>query len=114
MQSKEIRDIADDVMLELETAFEKIGKDYILEIYEESIQHGRFQIEFNAYNYYICVMTYDGGIFGCSIKQGSSYLNLDSKSIWFEKIELSSFFCDLKDELELRIPDKYLISKEYR
>lgn len=114
MQSKEIRDIADDVMLELQTAFDKIGKNFILEIYEESIQHGRFQIEFNAYNYYICVVTYDGGRFGCSIKQGKSYLNLDSKTKWYEEIELNSFFKEMKEELELRIPDKFLIRKGFR
>lgn len=65
-------------------------------------------IEFEAYQYFLVRFNFDRGRFGCSIINGNYGFPLESSEKWFEEANLDKFFSDIKFELEVRIPDKFL------
>lgn len=65
-------------------------------------------IEFEAYRYFVVRLTYDRGSLGCAIINGKYGIAIESSEQWYEKADLSKFFNDIMDDLELRIPNKYL------
>jgi hypothetical protein len=71
-------------------------------------------IEFEAYKYFYIRLNYDRGRFGCCIINGSHGISLNSSEEWFDKADLYKFFNDLKEDLEYRIPDKFLIKNKWK
>lgn len=67
-----------------------------------------FEISFEAYNYFNIRMSYDRGSFGWSIYGGKHMISLKSSQKWFEKADFDVFFEEMKEEIESRIPDKFL------
>ncbi|MDO5414171.1 MAG: hypothetical protein Q4F78_01785 [Bacillota bacterium] len=67
-----------------------------------------FEITFEAYNYFNIRMSYDKGRFGWSIYGGKQMIGLKSSQQWFETADLGVFLDEMKDEIESRIPDKFL------
>lgn len=67
-----------------------------------------FSIEFEAYNYFALILNYDRGSFGCAIIAGERGIGIDNSQKWYDKDKLSLFLHDLKEDLESRIPDKFL------
>lgn len=72
-----------------------------------------FEVEFEAYKYFIIYFCYECG-FGFCVKSGEYYISIlnsqsDYNSITFEKV-----LGNLKQELELRIPDKFLIKNGWK
>ena len=67
-----------------------------------------FEITFEAYNYFHIKMSYDRGRFGWSIYSGKHIIGLRSSQEWFEEADFDVFFDEMKDEIESRIPDKFL------
>lgn len=68
-------------------------------------------IEFLAYKYCTIRFNYDRGSFGCCIVTGRQGVVLESTETWFDEANLDKFFQDIKSEIELRIPDKFLKAK---
>lgn len=69
------------------------------------------RIRFTVYDYFIIDFVYDKGGIGCSIVCGEYCVGLDSSEEWFDEADLDKFFQDIKSEIELRIPDKFLKAK---
>jgi hypothetical protein len=67
-----------------------------------------FTIEFQAYDYFIIIFNYDRGRFGCSIKYGSGGISLKNSQKWYDEADMNTFFKELEQQIELRIPDKFL------
>lgn len=66
-------------------------------------------IRFKAYDYFIVLFNYDKGVIGCSIQYGeNSFISLENSQKWYEKADFDVFCKELKKQLELRIPDKFL------
>jgi len=114
MQDIKSRDMANKIIDQLG---EKLGDritDFVIDNVDEDINHRTFTIDFTAYNYYICLISYERGRFGCSIKNGEYYISLENSQKWYENADLDIFVKELKEELELRIPDKYLKAKGWK
>lgn len=67
-----------------------------------------FSLKFCVYKYYIVILNYDRGHFGCSISLGTDAISLDSDKEWDDNGELHEFWADIDEQLRLRIPDKFL------
>lgn len=67
-----------------------------------------FSIKFCAYKFYIVILNYDRGHFGCSISNGNDAVSLDSSKEWDDNCDLGEFWADIDKQLKLRIPDKFL------
>ena len=73
------------------------------------IPYKTFSVKFSAYNYFIVLFNYDRGIIGCSIEYGKeSFIGLENSQEWYEKADFDVFCKELQEQLELRIPDKFL------
>jgi len=67
-----------------------------------------FNISFKAYDYFIILFNYDRGRFGCTIDGGSAGITLKNSQKWYDTADMNVFLQDLQQQIELRIPDKFL------
>ena len=67
-----------------------------------------FSIDFQAYKYFIVTLGYDRGRLGCAINYGKSNVSLENSQKWFDEADMNIFLKELEQQLELRIPDKFL------
>ena len=68
-----------------------------------------FSINFKAYDYFVVLFNYDRGRIGCSIQYGEkTFIGLKNSQKWYEKANFDIFCKELQEQLELRIPDKFL------
>ena len=73
--------------------------------------HRAFSITFKAYNYFVIRLNYNKGRFGCCVDFGEYGISLDNSQKWWDTADFDVFFKELKQEIELRIPDKFLKAK---
>ena len=86
----------------------KIGCVTVHNVVDDN-NHRAFSIHFIAYNYFIVLFTYDIGLIGCSIQYGEkSFIGLENSQEWYGKADFDVFCKELQEQLELRIPDKFL------
>ena len=109
MQNKTASEMANLIIDLLIKEFNNKAEDFVIYNVNEDINHKQFNIDFTAYNFYICTIGYERGSFGCGIKSGGVSISLIRG--WYEDLDFDIFIKDLKYELELRIPDKYLKAK---
>lgn len=67
-----------------------------------------FRIRFSIYNYFNIMLNYDRGRFGCSIIQGEVGISLENSQKWYDKADMNIFLEELEQQIELRIPNKFL------
>ncbi|MDG5471460.1 hypothetical protein P6709_06850 [Jeotgalibacillus sp. ET6] len=67
-----------------------------------------FSMQFIMYNYFNVILNYDRGFFGCSIISGDVGIGLPNSQERYDKADLDIFCEELKEQIELRIPDKFL------
>ena len=67
-----------------------------------------FSIRFEAYKYFNLIFNYDRGHFGCAISHGGYGISLDKSQRFFDEADPDIFLKELQEQLELRIPDKFL------
>ena len=67
-----------------------------------------FYIEFVLYNYFCMRFNYDRGHFGSCIVNGENAVSIQTKIEWDDECDYSKYWQEVKDEIRLRIPDKYL------
>jgi len=109
MQLNETEKMANDL---IDVILEKLGKrvkGFIIDDVSNDPNYRTFSIEFDAYNYFPLFLRYERGRIGCSIKYGENvYIGLPNSQKWYDNIDIDKFLNELQQELELRIPDKYL------
>lgn len=96
---------------------EKFGDrvdDFGIEDVVNDPNYRSFSVTFKAYDYFIIRMNYDKGRFGCCIELGEYSVGLNNSQKWWDTADFNVFFEELKIEIELRIPDKYLIAKGWQ
>jgi len=84
-----------------------------LEVYDivDEPSHWAFKIRFIAYNYFAILFNYELDIIGFSIQMGSDkYISLSHDHKCYSDTNMDVYLKEIKKELELRIPDKYLIA----
>lgn len=86
---------------------DKVDDFCILDVVDDS-SHRAFSVEFEAYGYFPIRMNYDKGRFGCCIVFGDKGIPLENSQKWWDEADFDLFFKELQEELELRIPDKFL------
>lgn len=87
------------------------GKVLSTEIYDvvDDADHRQFKIRFLAYDYFIVVFQYEQDVVGCAIEQGNNiYIPLVKGQHCYSSENLNVYFNAVSEELELRIPDKFL------
>lgn len=67
-----------------------------------------FNISFDAYNYFYIDLSYSRGSIGCSIPSGKYGIELENSQKWYDKADMNLFCKELEQQIELRIPDKFL------
>ncbi|MCH5267599.1 MAG: hypothetical protein J1E62_04560 [Lachnospiraceae bacterium] len=72
-------------------------------------QQSSFHIIFKAYNYFPMQFHYDNGEFGCCILTDEDMvIELELSQKHWESTDFNRYLKELKEEIELRIPDKFL------
>lgn len=86
----------------------KIGSCDIFNVVDDR-NYRAFSIRFKAYDYFMILFNYDRGVIGCSIQYGEkTFIGLENSQKWYEKTDFDVFCKELQEQLELRIPDKFL------
>ena len=86
----------------------KIGSSEINNVVDDN-NHRAFSINFQAYNYFFIILNYDRGRIGFSIQYGEkSFIGLENSQKWYEQTDFDILCKELQEQLELRIPDKFL------
>ena len=86
----------------------KIGSSEINNVVDDN-NHRAFSINFQAYNYFFVILNYDRGRIGFSIKYGEKlFIGLENSQKWYEQVDFDILCKELQEQLELRIPDKFL------
>ncbi|MEG0314850.1 MAG: hypothetical protein RR646_06285 [Erysipelotrichaceae bacterium] len=85
----------------------------ILDVIDDP-NHRAFSVIFEAYNYFPISMNYDNGRFGCCIVYEERGVSLENSQKWWENADFQIFLDELQQEIELRIPDKYLEKKGWK
>ena len=75
----------------------------------EEAGHWSFKIGFFAYDYFYVVFTYELDIIGFSIEVGNGRLiSVMNTHNCYSNTDMEAYIRRIVEELELRIPDKYL------
>ncbi|MEI3604985.1 hypothetical protein SPD48_04725 [Pseudogracilibacillus sp. SE30717A] len=107
MQNKNSDTISDEIIQKLSNYFNnKIGTYSVYNMMDEP--YIAFNIIFDLYNYYIINFSYDRGSIGCSIIQGKYGIDLENSQQWYDTADMDVFLQELEQQIELRIPDKFL------
>lgn len=89
---------------------EKISSSQIYDVVHEK-NHYEFKLKFVAYNYFVVIFQYELDIIGCSIVCGDgSAISLMNGKHCFSDENLNECFEEIRKNIELRIPDKYLLA----
>ena len=102
--------------LEVSRIIREVFRDRVkyTEIYDAADQdnyHG-FKIRFMAYDYFGVIFQCEQDIIGCSLAMGNDFLiPVTEGQYCLSDTDLNKYFNDVKEMIELRIPDKYLKAK---
>lgn len=99
--------ISGEIIYILDKYFGERLEDYAIDDMTD-IPYTMFSISFKAYNYFIIYLNYDRGRFGCAIEQGDKGIGLKNSQKWYDKTDMNIFLKELEEQIELRIPDKFL------
>ena len=112
MIKKSAEEMADFMIIALKNYFgDRVDSFRIENVMNEPARSRCFWIKFKAYDYFPIILTYDVGSFGCTILIGKHGATLRNSQQWWEKANLDVFLKELKEEIELRIPEKFLKAK---
>lgn len=108
MHTNDVKLIAKDITKGLKDYFGNRVNDFcIFDLVNEPYK--AFSINFKAYNYFVILLNYEKGRIGCSIQYGEkSFIPIENSQKWYEEMDFNIFCRELKEQLELRIPDKFL------
>jgi len=98
-------------MDEFMTAFDKHFGDKIDEfmvLNQTDTPITSFRFEFTMYKYFAVVFDFERAHFGCAILVGSGSIPLRLSQGWYDNFKMKTFLKELQEQIELRIPDKFL------
>ena len=109
MQQNNFNDIRIDTGKKIKKIFgNKIRGIEFYDVVEEA-GHWSFKIGFFAYDYFYIVFTYELDIIGFSIEVGNGRLvSVMNTHNCYSNTDMDAYIQRIVEELELRIPDKYL------
>lgn len=109
MQQSEFYEIRMDIGRKIKKIFgDKIRSIEFYDVVEE-VGHWSFKIGFFAYDYFYIVFTYELDIIGFSIEVGNGkLLRVNNTHNCYSNTNMDAYIQRMVEELELRIPDKYL------
>lgn len=112
MELNEVQLMAVNISKVLKTILnDRISSNKIYDLVDEPNHHS-FKIGFTAYNYFYVVFQYNLDIIGCYIEAGNNIcIPLITDKNCYSDTVIEDYISKIKDELELRIPDKYLKAK---
>lgn len=113
MKNKNVNEMWDYIIDKMRACFKDRVKDFVIKDINEDVNHKAFSIEFCAYDYFPIIFHYDMGRIGCNICFGTRVIALENSQKWWDEADFNIFFQELKDELELRIPDKFLKTHDW-
>lgn len=108
MENNTAKEMANNFIDMLRDKFGEKVTDFVIYNSYDGERGTIFSIRFEAYKYFILIMNYDRGRFGCSISYGTEGILLESSQKWYDTANFENYFKDLKEQIELRIPDKFL------
>jgi hypothetical protein len=107
LQDEKSMMMADEIIAMLKSYFgEKIDGFVVSDATD--IPYTMFSIEFRLYNYFPMIFNYDRGRFGCAISYGVNGVGLKNSQQWYDEADMDIFLKELEEQIELRIPDKFL------
>lgn len=101
-------ELSDYIIDAMSVYFSNRFKNYCISDLFDNEYNKSFSIHLIAYDYFPIVFTYDRGRIGCSLRFDKMTIALKNSQEWLDEADLNIFFKELEDELELRIPDKFL------
>ena len=112
MELNEVQLMAVNISKVLKTILnDRISSTKIYDLVDEPNHHS-FKIGFIAYNFFYVVFKYDLDIIDCYIEYGNSIcIPLIVNKNCYSDTVIEDYISRIKEELELRIPDKYLKAK---
>jgi predicted dehydrogenase len=110
MQNKSADEMSDFMIDQLVHFFGKKVSDFEVSDVIDNQSHKTFTTACTAYDYFPVILTYEKGRFGCSIVFGKRTIGLNSSQKWWDEADFAVFLKEMQEELELRIPDKFLKS----
>ncbi len=108
---KSATEMADFIVCRLDGFFGERLADYVIEDVVNDSEYGFFSVKFSAYNYFPMRFEYDRGRFACYIDYGIRKIKLESSQKLWYNADFNTFLKEIKTQLELRIPDKFLRAK---
>lgn len=85
--------------------------DFVISDVIDDPNHRAFSSTFKAYDFFMVRLNYDRGNFSCCICTGGIEFGLDNSQKYWDTADFDVFLEELKQEIELRIPDKFLKAK---
>ena len=115
MQQNDFNEIRMDIGRKIKNIFgNKIRSIEFYDVVEEA-GHWSFKISFFAYDYFFVVFNYELDIIGFSIEVGNGrLLSVTNTHNCYSNIDMDTYIQGIIEELELRIPDKYLESRGWK
>lgn len=87
--------------------------NFVLDDVSDDPRYRTFTIRLLAYNYFHVYIRFDRGSILCALKDSDSYILLPNSQENYSKMDIDKFVEELRREIELRIPDKYLKAHGY-
>ena len=115
MQQSEFYEIRMDIGRKIKRIFgDKIRSIEFYDVVEE-VGHWSFKIGFFAYDYFYLVFNYELDIIGFSIEIGNGrLLRVNNTHNCYSNTDMDTYIKEITEEIELRIPDKYLESRGWK
>ncbi|BAC15324.1 hypothetical protein [Oceanobacillus iheyensis HTE831] len=107
MQTKGYGEIKKEVKKALKAHFDdKIGTFNVFG--QTDTPYTMFNMQFEMYNYFNVIFNYDRGRMGCVLVNGEYGIGLYNSQKWYDQADMNLFCKELQEQVELRIPDKFL------
>ncbi|MEI3604977.1 hypothetical protein SPD48_04675 [Pseudogracilibacillus sp. SE30717A] len=107
MQNNSCETIIDDLIENLESYFDEKVEDFVI-LDKTNVPYVMFNIRFTMYKYFNVILNYDRGAYGCAIINGDLGIDLENSQQWYDIADMDVFLQELEQQIELRIPDKFL------
>jgi hypothetical protein len=108
----QVNDVEKKLISELELVFgNRLNNIKVVESTDKP--YTMLGIEFELYNFFGMRINYISGRFACTIIKGSTGFRLYSDNEKLNDELMKSFMNEIKEQVELRIPDKYLIKNNW-
>lgn len=110
MQRNNAKEIAKEFIGSMKAVFGRAATGISLHNVADT-PNQQFSINFVLYDYFPMRLNYDRGHFGCCICFGDRVISIKTNFEWDDGIIYDEYWAEIRTEILLRIPDKYLDAK---